>query len=121
MKTFSTLSIATLTTWLLVTGCSKQPIVDYGEGYWLAQDRGVVVYSSSYCYYYVVQTNYGYTVIGSVDGYRPFEGDVIYGNFSNYGVRDYYDRSSGVITSGNVREYWLSYADAQQAITYYCH
>jgi hypothetical protein len=121
MKKFFTLSIVSMIAVFSLISCSKQPIIDYGEGYWLSQERAVVVYSSAYCNYYVVETNYGYTVIASLDGYRPFEGDVMYGNFSNYGVRDYYDRSGGIIVSGSVKEYWLSYNDAQQAIDYYCH
>jgi hypothetical protein len=118
-KTFTLFSIITVAA-LIFAGCTKQVVIDDRQSYWLSQERGVVVYSSAYCSYYVVETNNGYAVVASTDGYRPFQNDVIYGNFSNYGIRDYYDRSGGVIISGDVKEYWLTYTQAQQATNYYC-
>ena len=70
--------------------------------------------------YYIVRTNYGYQVMYSFGGYKPYEGSVVYGNFSNYGVRDFYNRSNGQIFSADVREYWLSYYEAQEAVYFYC-
>ncbi len=80
-----------------------------------------MVYSSPSCDYYIVETYNGYAVIQSGSGYRPFEGTTLYGNFSNTCTRDFYDYSGGNLISGNVRDYWLSYGAAQQALDYYCY
>jgi hypothetical protein len=70
---------------------------------------------------FVIETNSGYSILRSYNGYKPYEGSIVYGNFSNYGTRDYYDRSSGVVYTFEVIEYWLTYYDAQNAINYYCY
>jgi hypothetical protein len=49
--------------------CSEAP--PFNEGYWLSRQRGEVVYSSSSCPYYVIQTNFGYTVAASLNS-KPF-------------------------------------------------
>jgi len=120
MKKIFTLSIITIGLVLFFTGCVKNR--DYvDESYWLTKERGEVVLSDPYCQYFVVETNYGYSILRSYNGYKPYEGSIVYGNFSNYGTRDYYDRSSGVIYTSEVIEYWLTYYDAQNAINYYCY
>jgi hypothetical protein len=122
MKKIFTLSTITLFAVLLFAGCSKRTYIDYhDERYWLSQERGDVVYSSYDCNYYIVQTYNGYAVIESWNGYRPFEGTVLYGNFSNAGTRDFYDYDGGNLISGSVRDYWLSYGAAQDALNYYCN
>jgi hypothetical protein len=121
MKKIFTLSAITLFTVVLLAGCSKRSYIDYNdERYWMSQERADVVYSSSDCNYYIVQTYNGYSVIESWNGYRPFEGTVLYGNFSSGGSRDFYDYGNGNLISGSVRDYWLSYSDAQAAVDYYC-
>lgn len=75
------------------------------ESHWLNQERGEVVHSDPYCNYYVVETDYGYIVLRSSNGYKPFEGTIVFGNFSNYGVRDFYNRSGGIIFTSEVKEY----------------
>ena len=79
-----------------------------------------MVYSDSYCNYYVVETASGYTVIRAYGGYKPFEGSIIYGDFSFRGTADIYNRSTGVIFTGTVTDYWLTYFEAQDAVDYYC-
>ncbi len=123
MKRIFTLSALPFLFAILFAGCVK----DYssyppsnGEQYWLSQERGEVVYSDSYCNYYVVETYYGYTIIRSTGGYKPYEGSVLYGNFSRTGTRDFYNRSTGYIFSGTITDYWLSYGEAQYALDYYC-
>jgi len=120
MKKTFTLSVLTVGLFLFFTGCVKdRGYID--ESYWLNKERGEVVYSDAYCQYYIVETAYGYNVLRAADGYKPFEGDIVYGNFSNFGTRDYYNRSSGVIFTSEVKEYWLSYVEAQDAVDYYCY
>jgi hypothetical protein len=121
MKKIFTLSLITAIAATIFVGCRQQ----YGGGvnnddYWLTKERGEVVYSDPYCSYYVVETAYGYNIIRAMGGYRPFEGAIVYGNFSNYGTRDFYNRSSGIVFTAEVQEYWLSYYDAQDAVNYYC-
>ncbi len=121
MKKIFTLSAMVLTLSLLFTACVKDSFNNGGfdESYWLAKERGEVVYSDSYCNYLVVETYYGYTIIRAY-GNKPFEGSVVYGNFSNNGTRDFYNRSSGYVFTGAVTDYWLTYAEAQNALDYYC-
>ncbi|HSU28256.1 MAG TPA: hypothetical protein VLJ68_07740 [Chitinophagaceae bacterium] len=120
MKKVFTLSVIALVTATLFTSCYKNSSVYIDESYWLSQERGDVVYSDNNCSYFVVETNYGYTIIRSLGGYRPFEGSMIYGHFGNYGVKDFYNSSSGRIITGDVVEVDLSYSDAQYSLDYYC-
>ena len=45
---------------------------------------------------------------------------ILYGDFSYTGTGDIYNRSSGVVFTGYVVDYWLSYYEAQDEIDYYC-
>lgn len=120
MKRIFTLSALFMTVVVLLASCVKRSDQYFDENYWLSKERGVVVYSSGACSYYVVETFRGYTVIRSGDGYMPFEGDIVYGNLSNNGSRDLYNYSDRSLMRGNIIEYWLDYFDAQDAIDYYC-
>ena len=120
MKKIILISSLVLLSAVIISSCSRNPPINHDENYWLTQERGDVVYSDPYCSYYVVETYYGYTVMRSWGNYLPYEGSVMYGNFGNYGTRDFYNRSSGYVVPAEVVEYDLSYADAQYAIEYYC-
>lgn len=114
------MSFLTIGLLVLFTGCVKnREYVD--ESYWLSQERGEVVYSDSYCNYYIVETAYGYTVLRAFNSYKPYEGTIVYGNFSSFGIRDFYNRSGGIIFTAEVKEYWLTYYEAQSAVDYYCY
>jgi len=120
MKRIFTLSIMTIGLLVFFTGCVKnREYVD--ESYWLTKERGEVVYSDPYCNYYIVEGDYGYTILRATSGYKPYEGAIVYGDFSNYGYREFYSRSGGGIFTSEVIEYWLSYYDAQSGIEYYCY
>ncbi|KAK6020989.1 hypothetical protein OSTOST_13349 [Ostertagia ostertagi] len=99
--------------------CTKRDVAIH-EDYWLSRERGEVVYSDSYCNYYVVETASGYTLIRAYGSYKPYEGSIVYGDFSYTGTSDMYNRSSGVVFTGTVTDYWLSYYEAQDLIDYYC-
>jgi hypothetical protein len=120
MKKIFTLAVLPLAITVMLTGCFKDTTIINDDSYWLSQERGDVVYSDSFCSYFVVETNYGYTIIRSRDGYRPFEGSIMYGDFGRYGSRDFYNRTSGYVLFGEVVEFDLSYTDAQFALDYYC-
>ena len=122
MKKIFTISGVLIAITILLAACSKRGY-DYGsdEDYWLRQERGEVVYSDSYCPYYVVETYAGYTIIRSSTGFTPYEGSTIYGDFSRRGYRDFYDRSEGVIVRGEVTDYWLTYGEAQYLIDNLCY
>lgn len=120
MKRIFTLSVSFLLTVVLLTSCIRESFPNDNEEYWLSKEMGEVVYSDSYCNYYVVETFYGYTIIRSYGGYKPYEGSIVYGNFSSAGTKDIYNRSSGIIFTGTVTDYWLSYTDAQYALDYCC-
>ncbi len=122
MKRIFTLSAIVLVFASLLGGCVKDSFNNggHGESYWLSKEQGEVVYSDSYCNYFVVETYYGYTVIQAYGSYKPYEGSIVYGNFSNAGTRDMYNYSSRTVFTGTVTDYWLSYTEAQDALDYYC-
>ncbi len=123
MKKIFTLSAITLLSAILLVGCSKRGY-DYGysEDYWLSRESGVVVYSDGYCPYYVIETYNGYTIVDAGNGaYSPYEGDIIYGDLSRRGYRDFYNRSTRSLISGRVTDYWLSYGEAQYLIDNLCY
>src|SRR5215510_5520364 len=101
MKKIFTLSIITVLTTFLITGCVREVVHDT-EDYWLSQERGDVVFRDANCGYYVVETNYGYTILRSVDGYRPYEGSILYGNFGQHGISNFYNYSSDAIITADV-------------------
>lgn len=70
-KIFTYLSSAALII-LLFTSCAKEKVYD-ARGHWLTQESGDVVYSNNVCGYYVVETNYGYTIIENLDGYQSLK------------------------------------------------
>lgn len=121
MKKIFTLSALVLTASLLLSSCVKND-TDYGfdEGYWLSKERGEVVYSDPYCSYYVVETYYGYNIIQAYGNYKPYEGAMVYGNFSSRGTRDIYNYTTGYVFTGTITDYWLTYTEAQDALDYYC-
>lgn len=120
MKKIFTYSIAAVLVALLFTSCVKDRVVYDDNSYWLSQERGEVVYSSNSCGVYVVETNYGYSIVQNLDGLRTYEGDVMYGNFGGYGTRDFYNYIAEVVTRGTVVEYDLTYNGAMDALDYYC-
>ena len=122
MKKIFTLSAVLLFATVLLSSCYRDNSIGNGnnENYWLSKEQGEVVYSDSYCNYYVVETYYGYNVVRSYAGYKPSEGTIVYGNFSSRGTRDMYNYSSGYVFTGTVTNYWLTYNEAQDALDYYC-
>lgn len=120
MKRIFTLTAILLSVTLFLSSCVKNSYPSNDENYWLSKERGEVVYSDTYCSYYVVETYYGYTIVQAYGSYKPYEGSILYGNFSSRGTRDLYNRSSGVVFTGTVTDFWLSYVEAQDALDYYC-
>ncbi len=124
MKKIYTYLSVVLVASLLLAACSKRGggyAHDDGYDYWLRQENGVVVYSDTYCPYYVVETYDGYTIIRATSGYTPYEGDEIYGDLSRRGYRDFLNYTDDMIIRGEVTDYWLSYADAQYLIDNLCY
>ena len=120
MKKIFTLSTVVLSVAFIFNSCIKDANVGINESYWLSKESGQVVYNDSYCNYYVVETDNGYTVIRTYDGYKPSEGSIVYGDFSFSGTHQIYNRSSGLVFTGTITDYWLTYAEAQDALNYYC-
>jgi hypothetical protein len=106
---------------LLFASCRKEisgPIAD--ESQWLNKERAVVVSSDINCPYYVVETYGGYSVLKSWDGTIPYQGSVMYGDFSSWGVKTFYNRSERYMAHADVTEYWLGYYDALDEMDYQC-
>ncbi|MEI9945207.1 MAG: hypothetical protein WDN26_13445 [Chitinophagaceae bacterium] len=68
-----------------------------------------------------METYSGYTIIRSSAGFRPYEGDEIYGNLSSGGYKEFYNYTDNSIIRGDVVDYWLSYSEAQFAIDDLCY
>jgi hypothetical protein len=122
MKQRNRLGVLALVLTLGLAACSRddiqtQPI---DEDYWLQQERGVVVYNNFNCDYYIVETWRGYTVMRNFGGFSPYTGDVIYGNFSNWGNRSFYNRSGRTLIRAEVRDYWLSWFRARDIVDFLC-
>ena len=121
MKKIFTLSATLLLTIALLSSCVRDnTISNNNENYWLSKEQGEVIYSDSYCNYYVVETYYGYNIVRAYGSYKPGEGTIVYGNFSSRGTRDLYNYTSRFVFTGTVTDYWLSYTEAQDALDYYC-
>ena len=121
MKIIFTLSSVFVLAIVLLSSCYRDnTIVTGNQNHWLNKEQGEVVYSDSYCNYYIVETYYGYNVIRSYGGYKPSEGTIVYGNFSSRGTRDMYNYSGDFVFTGTVTDYWLTYTEAQDALDYYC-
>ena len=120
MKKFFTLSALVVTLAIFLTSCFREQLPPNNEKYWLSKERGEVVYSDSYCSYFVVETYYGYTIVRAYGTYKPVEGAIVYGNFSTQGTKDMYNYNSGYVFTGTVTDYWLTYIEAQDAMDYYC-
>lgn len=120
MKKIFTLSASLILAIILFSSCVKEHVAVNNENYWLSKEEGQVVYSDPYCNYYVVETYYGYNIIRAYAGYKPYEGDIVYGNFSSIGTRDMYNFSERLVFTGTVTDYWLSYNEALDALDYYC-
>lgn len=120
MKRIFTLSAIILSVTLFLGSCVKNQQTSQDDNYWLSKEKGEVVYSDTYCNYYVIETYQGFNIVRAYGSYKPYEGSIVYGNFSSPGTRDMYNQSSGVVFTGTVTDYWLGYIDAQDAIDFYC-
>ena len=121
MKKIFTLSASFFLAIILLSSCVKDKVVVANdENYWLTKEEGEVVYSDPNCSYYVVATYYGHNIVRSYAGYKPYEGDIVYGNFSSFGTREMYNYSGRFVFTGTVTDYWLSYNEALDALDYYC-
>jgi hypothetical protein len=121
MKKIFTLSATFFLAVVLLSSCVKDKVVvTNNENYWLSKEEGEVVYIDPYCNYWVVETYYGYNIVRTNPINKPYEGDLVYGNFSSLGTRDMYNFSGRFVFTGTVTDYWLSYNGALDALDYYC-
>ena len=120
MKRIFTLSALAVITTLLFGSCVKNGVFYDDESYWLSREQGQVVYSSPTCNYYVVETNYGYSILRSNTSYKPYERDIVYGDFGYKGTRDIYNWTARYVFSATITDSRLSYTQAQLALDYYC-
>ncbi len=120
MKKIFTLSAIILSITFFLSSCVKNSLPPDNDNYWLSKEQGEVVYSDTYCSYFVVETYYGFNIVRAYGNYKPYENSIVYGNFSSPGTRDMYNYSTGVVFSGTVTDYWLTYTEAQDALDFYC-
>lgn len=113
-----TFTLALLST-VLLTSCMKSNLQVIDEREWLSQERAVVVYADPYCDYFVVQTYNGYSIVENWS-FTTYNGEVLYGDFSNWGTRTIYNRSRGALMRVDIKDSWLSYYNAMDGLAYYC-
>jgi hypothetical protein len=108
---------------LLLSSCRKDvgPVQPIDEENWIHRERGIVVASDFGCPYFVVEAKNGYSLLKSWDGSIPYQGSVIYGDFSSWGLKRFYNRSEQYLQDADVREYWLGYFDAIDEMNYQCY
>ena len=99
---------------LFLASCSKY--VDRPAGldvnyFMQTHERGQIVYLDAYSGYFIVETNKGYAVARELGG-TPYNYDVLYSSFSNFGVMDAYNRTGNYMTQINVKDNWMSYSEA---------
>ncbi len=108
---------------LILASCRR---TDYYPGdpddlsYWLSKERGMVNYSDGYCNYIAIETYGGFSVLRVTSGYLPYQGDVVHGDLSRYGLRSFYNRTGNDFFQADVRDYWLTYYDAISEINWLC-
>lgn len=121
MKKIFTLSTMLVFSTVIMSSCVKNHSIDYNnENYWFSKEEGEVVYSDSYCNYWVVETYNGYTIVTSNQSSKPYEGELIYADFSNYGTRNMYNYNGRFVFTGTVTDYWLTSNEVLDALDYYC-
>jgi hypothetical protein len=82
--------------------------------------RGEVVYRKSGCDHFIVETNMGYVLLDWYGGDDPSEGDVLVGNYEEYGMKDVYNLSTDSEIRVWVEEYWLSKDAALEKLNQQC-
>ncbi|HMK03429.1 MAG TPA: hypothetical protein VK489_04530 [Ferruginibacter sp.] len=120
MKRLFTLTAILLFTVIFLSSCVKDRDHVNEENYWLNQEIGEVVYSSSSCNYWVVESYNGYNIVYSGSSNKPYEGQIIYGNFSSGGTRELYNFSERFVFTATVTDTWLTYSEALDLLDYYC-
>jgi hypothetical protein len=108
---------------LLVASCSKEdatPLPPVDESQWLKQERAFVVEGGFGCDYYLVQTNRGYSLLRNWGGFTPAPGSILYGDFSSWGVKTFYNRSGGYLLRADVQNFWMSYFQAYDELNFSC-
>ena len=121
MKKIFTLSATFLLAVVFLSSCVKdRVVVQNDENYWLTKEQGEVVYVDASCNYWVVETYNGYNVVYSNPGSQPYEGEIVYGNFSSVGTRDMYNYTGRFVFTASVTDYWLTYNQALDVLDYYC-
>lgn len=121
MKRIFTISAVFLLAMVSLSSCVKdRVVVQNDESYWLTKEQGEVVYSDASCGYWVLATSRGYAIVYTNGYNKPYEGDIIYGNFSSAGTRDLYNFSGRFVFTGTVTDYWLTLNQSLDAMDYYC-
>jgi hypothetical protein len=120
--TMKKIILYTLPIFFFLVSCRREsgPVQTIDESQWLDRERGVVAHGEYNCDYYVVETYRGFALLKSWGGYNPYQGSVMYGDFSRYGIHTFYNRSEGLLQQADVREYWLSYWEAMDALDWNC-
>ncbi|HMI79657.1 MAG TPA: hypothetical protein VK484_12740 [Ferruginibacter sp.] len=120
MKRLFTLTATLLFAVFFLSSCVKDRDYVNEENYWLSQEIGEVVYSSPSCNYWVVETYNGYNIVYSGSSSKPYEGQIIYGNFSRRGQRELYNFSESFVFTATVTDTWLTYGEALDLLDHYC-
>jgi hypothetical protein len=81
---------------------------------------GIVSHIISGCDYFIVETSMGYSLVEWYGGAIPDKGDILYGEFEQYGFQDVYNSTKDEEMRIWVEEYWLDLEDALEALLEEC-
>lgn len=73
--------------------------------------KGIVVYKSSSCDWFIVNTNSGFIVMESYSGYFD-EGDYVIGDIESYGFKNLFNKTRGIEGRVYVEDFQMSKDDA---------
>ncbi|HXF49068.1 MAG TPA: hypothetical protein VNL73_06550 [Verrucomicrobiae bacterium] len=82
--------------------------------------KGEVVYKSSSCDYFIVETPSGFALLEWYGGNDPYKGDIIVGDFEEFGFQDIYNITADSELRVWVEDYWLSKEDAVEKYFEHC-
>jgi hypothetical protein len=114
--TFSSLLILSV---LLFSGCYKRDVI-VSEDYWLAKERArlFIVIVTATIMWWRRPAAIRWSVLMAVINLLKEASFMV--TSASGEPSDFYNRSSGVVFTAVVTDYWLTYAEAQDAIDYYC-
>jgi hypothetical protein len=82
--------------------------------------KGVVVYKTTRCDYFIVEGANGYDLLEWYGGNDPDKGDMLVGDYESYGMKQIYNITDDDELTVWVEDYWLSKNDVIEKYFEHC-